>query len=85
MELELSDFDLPMTIDNALMLIRERAARRSIEVHRSVDGRLGQIRADERKVRQALLNLLSNAIKFTPEGAASRSGRNRSTAPLRSR
>src|SRR5262249_10070680 len=31
MELEVSAFDLPMTIDNALMLIRERAARRSIE------------------------------------------------------
>src|SRR5262249_5672108 len=30
MELELTDFDLPMTIDNAMTLIRERAARRSI-------------------------------------------------------
>ena len=33
-----------------------------------VDARLGQVRADERKVRQVILNLLSNAIKFTPEG-----------------
>jgi signal transduction histidine kinase len=68
MELELSDFDLPMTIDNALMLVRERATRRSIEVHTTVDQRLGQIRADERRIRQVLLNLLSNAIKFMPEG-----------------
>jgi signal transduction histidine kinase len=68
MELELSDFDLPMTIDNALMLVRERAARKGIELHRTVDERLGQIQADERKVRQVVLNLLSNAIKFTPEG-----------------
>ncbi len=68
MELELSDCDLPMTIDNALMLIRERAARRSIALNTAVDERLGQIRADERKIRQVLLNLLSNAIKFTPEG-----------------
>jgi GAF domain-containing protein len=67
MELELSDFDLPMTIDNALMLVRERAARRSIDLHRTVDERLGQVQADERKVRQVLLNLLSNAIKFTPD------------------
>jgi signal transduction histidine kinase len=29
---------------------------------------VGNIRADERKVKQVLLNLLSNAIKFTPEG-----------------
>src|SRR5262249_20410348 len=68
MELELSDFDLPMTIDNALMMIGERAARRGIELQRSVDERLGQIQADERKIRQVFLNLLSNAIKFTPEG-----------------
>jgi signal transduction histidine kinase len=68
MELELSDCDLPMTIDNALMLVRERAARRGIELQRAVDERIGQIQADERKLRQVLLNLLSNAIKFTPEG-----------------
>jgi signal transduction histidine kinase len=34
----------------------------------TVDERLGEIRADERKIRQVVLNLLSNAIKFTPEG-----------------
>ncbi len=68
MELEPSDLDLPMTIDTALMLVRERAARRGIALHRAVDERLGQVEADERKIRQVLLNLLSNAIKFTPEG-----------------
>jgi two-component system, NtrC family, sensor kinase len=68
MELEVTDFDLPMAIDNAMTLIRERAARRSIALHTTVDERLGQVQADERKIRQVLLNLLSNAIKFTPEG-----------------
>src|SRR5437899_9164219 len=68
MELELTDFDLPQAIDNALMLVRERAGRRSITLHTAVDAQLGQIQADERKVRQVILNLLSNAIKFTPEG-----------------
>jgi len=64
----LTDFDLPTAIENALMLVRERAGRRSIALHTEIDGRLGQIQADERKVRQVVLNLLSNAIKFTPEG-----------------
>ena len=68
MELELTDFHLPTAIDNALMLVRERAGRRSITLQTSVDERLGQIQADERKIRQVVLNLLSNAIKFTPEG-----------------
>jgi signal transduction histidine kinase len=34
----------------------------------TVDERLGQVRTDERKIRQVVLNLLSNAIKFTPDG-----------------
>jgi signal transduction histidine kinase len=68
MELELTDFHLPTALDSALTLVRERAGRRGIALHMSLDSRLGQIQADERKVRQVVLNLLSNAIKFTPEG-----------------
>ena len=68
MELELAEFDLPTAIENALMLVREPAGRRSIALHTDIDTRLGQIQADERKVRQVVLNLLSNAIKFTPDG-----------------
>jgi GAF domain-containing protein len=68
MQLELTDFDLPQAIDNALTLVRERAGRRGIALEHSVDERLGEIRGDERKVKQVLLNLLSNALKFTPEG-----------------
>jgi two-component system NtrC family sensor kinase len=68
MELELTDFDLPTALDNALILVRERAGRRGITLETTVDERLGEVRADERKIRQVVLNLLSNAIKFTPEG-----------------
>jgi signal transduction histidine kinase len=68
MELELTEFDAPAAIDNAMMLIRERATRRGQVVARAIDAALGQIRADERKFKQVLLNLLSNAVKFTPEG-----------------
>src|SRR5262245_66636225 len=68
MELELAEFDLPTAIENAVMLVRERAGRRNIALHTVTDPQLGQIQADERKVRQVVLNLLSNAIKFTPEG-----------------
>ncbi|MGH7304091.1 MAG: GAF domain-containing protein, partial [Candidatus Rokuibacteriota bacterium] len=68
MELDVVDFHLPQAIDNAITLIRERAARRAITLEVEVDPRLGEIKGDERKVKQVLLNLLSNAIKFTPEG-----------------
>ena len=68
MELELTEFDLSQAIQNALTLVRERALRRGIALHHLIDEWVGDIRADERKVKQVLLNLLSNAIKFTPEG-----------------
>jgi signal transduction histidine kinase len=68
MELDVTDFDLPQAIDNSITLVRERAARRAITLGVEIDPRLGEIKADERKVKQVLLNLLSNAIKFTPEG-----------------
>jgi signal transduction histidine kinase len=68
MELELTHFDLPQAIDNALTLVRERAGRRGVALHQAVDEGLGQVTGDERKIKQVLLNLLSNALKFTPEG-----------------
>jgi len=68
MELEPADFSLPVAIDNALTLVRERASRRGIRLGQAIDDRVGMIRGDERKVKQVLLNLLSNALKFTPEG-----------------
>jgi signal transduction histidine kinase len=68
MELEVTDFNLPQAIENALTLVRERAGRRGIALAHTMDERLGEIRGDERKIKQVLLNLLSNAVKFTPEG-----------------
>jgi signal transduction histidine kinase len=67
LELELGRFHLPTALDNALTLVRERASRHGIALDHAVDGRLGDIVADERKVKQILLNLLSNAVKFTPQ------------------
>ena len=68
MELELARFDLPQAMQDTLVLVRERAARHGIELHLEVDGGVGEIVADERKIKQVMLNLLSNAVKFTPEG-----------------
>jgi signal transduction histidine kinase len=68
MELEVAEFDLPTAIENALILVRERASRRGISLRSTIDERLGALDGDERKVKQVLLNLLSNALKFTPEG-----------------
>ena len=68
MELELARFDLPQAMQDTLVLVRERAARHGIDLHLEVDGGVGEIVADERKIKQVMLNLLSNAVKFTSEG-----------------
>ena len=68
MELDLSQFELKDAIDSALTLVKERAQRNGIRLGFEVAAGLGEIRADERKVKQILVNLLSNAVKFTPSG-----------------
>ena len=68
MELELARFDLPQAMQDTLVLVRERAARHGIDLQLEVDGAVGEVVADERKIKQVMLNLLSNAVKFTPEG-----------------
>jgi GAF domain-containing protein len=68
MELAPASFHLPTALENAVTLVRERAARHGIALHLDLDPQLGELVGDERKVKQVLLNLLSNAVKFTPEG-----------------
>ena len=68
MELNLSDYNLPVAIDNAMTLVRERALTHGLSLKSEIDPAVGDLRGDERKVKQILLNLLSNAVKFTPAG-----------------
>ena len=70
MELEISEFDLPAALQNALILVKERAQRHGIKVGFDMDPALGGFHGDERKFKQIMLNLLSNAVKFTPEGGS---------------
>jgi signal transduction histidine kinase len=68
MELSVSRFDVPMVIDNALVLVRERAIRNGVTLSSQIDERIEAFAGDERMVKQILINLLSNAVKFTPAG-----------------
>jgi signal transduction histidine kinase len=68
MELEVTTFHLPDAIDNAMLLVRERASRHGIKLDHAIDERLADFNGDERKIKQILVNLLTNAVKFTPEG-----------------
>ena len=68
MELDVATVHIPSALQNAMMLMRERAERQSIALSCNVDPRIADMPADERKFKQIMLNLLSNAVKFTPQG-----------------
>jgi signal transduction histidine kinase len=68
MDLEMSRFDPRPALDAAVLLVRERASRKGLDLQSRVDAGVAGIEADERKFKQVVLNLLSNAVKFTPPG-----------------
>ncbi len=70
MELDLAKFDVAAALSNAMTLVRERAQRHNVALKMTVDPALGEVMADERKVKQILVNLLTNAVKFTPDGGS---------------
>lgn len=72
MELDLSCFDLGLLLDNAMMLVRERAQRHGLSMSLEVGEGLDDWVADARKLKQVVVNLLSNAVKFTQAGGSVR-------------
>jgi signal transduction histidine kinase len=68
MELELSTFNFRDALQSGVAIVRERASRHGITLAVTVADELGQVEADERKVKQVFYNLLSNAVKFTADG-----------------
>jgi signal transduction histidine kinase len=67
-ELEPSNCNLKMVLENSLVMIKEKAMKHRIRLTMDMDGVPETIKADERKLKQIIYNILSNAVKFTPDG-----------------
>jgi signal transduction histidine kinase len=67
-ELEPTEVDPRLLLDNCLIMFKEKAMNHSIQLLSEVDHIPETIRADERKLKQIVYNILANAMKFTPDG-----------------
>ncbi len=70
MVLEIEPIDVHEVLVSMLSLIQERLRKKQLTIGFECPREIGEIQADERRVKQVIFNLLSNAIKFTPAGGA---------------
>ncbi len=54
----------------SLIMVKEKAMKRSITISKELDDIPESIHADDTNLKQILYNLLSNAVKFTPDGGS---------------
>jgi GAF domain-containing protein len=82
MEIYLERFAVPAVVDEVAAVVRPLADRKGNALTIACAPEVGEMRADQTKVRQTLFNLLSNACKFTEGGTVSLTVR-RAWAPSR--
>ncbi|HEY9079131.1 LytS/YhcK type 5TM receptor domain-containing protein [Magnetovibrio sp.] len=63
-----SDVDLSELVQASVMLVREQASQKGVDISIAAPPSVLQLRADELRVRQVIVNLLTNAVKYTPDG-----------------
>jgi signal transduction histidine kinase len=69
LNIEVVDFDLNATVEEAVGLLAEQAGDKGLELASLVRrGVPSALRGDPGRIRQVLVNLLGNAVKFTEEG-----------------
>jgi len=73
LELNMERVDVAGTIDDAVRLLRDRAATGGVDLIVAAE-KAPSLLADRRAMKQIVINLVTNAIKFTPPGGEVRIG-----------
>lgn len=69
-DLEFEAIELDPLLDDALVIVRERAKEQGIAIELRGLGPKKRFGVDRRRFKQIAYNLLSNAVKFTPSGGS---------------
>jgi signal transduction histidine kinase len=77
MELDLEDFQVEPVILDVIKTVETLSVKNANHIVVECDPAVGPMRADQMRVRQALLNLISNANKFTESGVITITSRQR--------
>ncbi|MTI00285.1 PAS domain-containing sensor histidine kinase [Roseibium sp. RKSG952] len=67
MELDLGEVDVAATVDAAIEGLQDRLKEARINLRTHVQGDIGVMVADEKRLRQVLFNLISNAVRYSEE------------------
>jgi len=65
--LSIQSFLAPEAIDELLIFINDKAAKKNIVIQKDIDPELGIIEADTLRFKQILINLIGNALKFSKQ------------------
>ena len=68
LELSFTSVDLNDVVQSTVAIMQPQANRDRVIIRSSLQGKLPNVVADVRSLRQIALNLLSNSVKFTPAG-----------------
>ncbi len=69
-ELEVATFSLREALERGVVMVREPAVKRGVQLSLEPAPDVDLVDGDERRLRQVVYNLLSNAVKFTPKGGS---------------